>query len=91
MTKKIQKTSARKRRRGKGVKTIAMTGADGGKMKPLSDLLINVPSTDTPRIQEAHITIGHIICEMVEKAIFGEKKRWSASFSPEGWGRAFGA
>lgn len=60
--------------RGKGVKTIAMTGADGGKMKPLSDLLINVPSTDTPRIQEAHITIGHIICEMVEKAIFGEKK-----------------
>ena len=60
--------------REKGVKTIAMTGAGEGRMKPLADLLINVPSTDTPRIQEAHITIGHIICEMVEKAIFGEKK-----------------
>ena len=43
-------------------------------MKDLSDLLINVPSTDTPRIQEAHITLGHIICEFVEAAVFGEKK-----------------
>lgn len=60
--------------RQKGVKTIAMTGATGGKMKDLSDLLINIPSTDTPRIQEAHITVGHIICELVEQEIFGEKK-----------------
>ena len=60
--------------REKGVKTIALTGADGGKMKELADLLINVPSTDTPRIQEAHITVGHIICELVEQAIFGEKQ-----------------
>ena len=60
--------------RQKGVKTIAMTGATGGKMKELSDLLINIPSTDTPRIQEAHITVGHIICELVEQEIFGEKK-----------------
>ncbi|MBR5019913.1 MAG: D-sedoheptulose 7-phosphate isomerase [Bacteroidales bacterium] len=60
--------------REKGVHTIAMTGASGGKMKELADLLINVPSTDTPRIQEAHITVGHIICELVEQIIFGEKR-----------------
>lgn len=60
--------------REKGVRTIAMTGASGGKMKALSDLLINIPSTDTPRIQEAHITVGHIICELVEQAMFGEKE-----------------
>ena len=60
--------------RKKGVRTIAMTGASGGRMKALTDLLINVPSTDTPRIQEAHITVGHIICELVEQIIFGEKR-----------------
>lgn len=60
--------------REKGVRTIAMTGATGGKMKEMADLLINIPSTDTPRIQEAHITVGHIICELVEQAMFGEKK-----------------
>lgn len=53
-----------------GMKTIAFTGATGGKMKALSDILLNVPSTDTPRIQESHITIGHIICEMVEIELF---------------------
>jgi D-sedoheptulose 7-phosphate isomerase len=53
------------------VSTIGLTGANGGKMKELSDLLLNVPSIDTPRIQEAHILIGHIICELVEKNIFG--------------------
>ena len=51
-----------------------MTGATGGRMKALADLLINIPSTDTPRIQEAHITVGHIICELVEQAMFGEKE-----------------
>jgi D-sedoheptulose 7-phosphate isomerase len=51
--------------------TIGFTGAEGGKMKELSDYLINVPSTDTPRIQESHILLGHIICELVEKNIFG--------------------
>lgn len=56
----------------KAITTIAFTGADGGRMHELSRLLINVPSTDTPRIQEAHITIGHIICELVEKEIFGK-------------------
>ncbi len=53
------------------VVTVGFTGAKGGKMKELSDYLINVPSTDTPRIQESHILLGHIICELVEKNIFG--------------------
>ena len=52
---------------------IAFTGATGGLMKEWADILLNVPSTDTPRIQEAHITIGHIICEQVEQQIFGTK------------------
>lgn len=55
-----------------GVITIGMTGASGGKMKEAGDYLINVPSSDTPRIQESHIMIGHIICELVEANIFGK-------------------
>jgi len=53
-----------------GIVTIGFTGALGGKMSELSDVLINVPSTDTPRIQESHILIGHIICELVEAQLF---------------------
>ena len=55
-----------------GIITVGMTGETGGKMKDLCKYLINVPSTDTPRIQEAHIMIGHIICEIVEKELFGK-------------------
>jgi D-sedoheptulose 7-phosphate isomerase len=55
-----------------GVVTVGFTGAEGGKMKPLSDFLINIPSTTTPRIQESHILVGHIICELVEENIFGK-------------------
>lgn len=55
-----------------GVTTIGFTGAKGGKMKDLGDYLINVPSNTTPRIQESHILIGHIICELVEINIFGK-------------------
>ena len=55
-----------------GVKIIAMTGATGGAMKDFADILLNVPSTDTPRIQESHIMIGHIVCELVETAMFGQ-------------------
>ena len=55
-----------------GMITVGMTGADGSGMKQWCDYLIEVPSTDTPRIQEAHITIGHIICEIVENKLFGE-------------------
>ena len=54
----------------KGMITVAFTGASGGKMKADSDFLINVPSTDTPRIQESHIMTGHIICELVEDQYF---------------------
>jgi D-sedoheptulose 7-phosphate isomerase len=53
-----------------GVITIGFTGVTGGVMKALSDHLINVPSSDTPRIQESHIMIGHIICQLVEEKFF---------------------
>lgn len=53
--------------RSQNVITIAMTGLSGGKIALASDFLINVSSSDTPRIQEAHMMLGHIICEMVEK------------------------
>lgn len=56
----------------KGMITIAFTGASGGKLKNLSDYLINIPSDDTPRIQESHITVGHIICQFVEEIYFAE-------------------
>lgn len=56
-----------------GAYTIAMTGCNGGKIASFSDLVINVPSDVTPRIQEAHIMIGHIVCELVEKELFGNE------------------
>ena len=56
--------------REKGMVTIAFTGLTGGTLKALSHHLINVPSTDTPRIQESHIMLGHIICQMVEAEYF---------------------
>ncbi len=51
--------------------TVGFSGETGGKMKAFCHYLINVPSTDTPRIQESHILIGHIICELVEEKYFG--------------------
>jgi len=56
-----------------GMITVAFTGATGGKMKGMVDYLINVPSTDTPRIQESHILLGHIICQLVEEKYFNSK------------------
>jgi D-sedoheptulose 7-phosphate isomerase len=56
--------------REKGVVTIGFTGEGGGKMKELSDILFNVPSKDTPRIQESHILLGHIICQFSESNYF---------------------
>ena len=53
----------------KGAKVIALTGKDGGKLKKLCDILLNIPSNETPRIQEGHRTVIHIICELVEKEI----------------------
>jgi D-sedoheptulose 7-phosphate isomerase len=55
----------------KGILTVGFTGLTGGVMKSTSDFLINVPSTDTPRIQESHIMVGHIICQLVEEKYFG--------------------
>jgi len=54
-----------------GVITVSLTGDSGGQMKEHSDYLLNVPSNDTPRIQESHIMLGHIICELVETTLFG--------------------
>src|SRR5687768_12330587 len=56
--------------RDKKVITVGFTGATGGLLKGLSDYLLNVPSKDTPRIQESHIMIGHIICQLVEAEYF---------------------
>lgn len=56
--------------RDKGIITVGFTGLSGGAMKSLSDYLINIPTTDTPRIQESHIMIGHIICQLVEEKYF---------------------
>ena len=56
--------------RRKGMTTIGFTGEDGGKMREECNFLVNVPSKDTPRIQECHIMIGHIICELVESQYF---------------------
>ena len=56
--------------KAQGMTTVSMTGATGGNMRDASDLLLNVPSKDTPRIQEVHILLGHIICELVERELF---------------------
>ena len=56
----------------KSIETIGFTGVSGGKLKEKSDLLFNVPASDTPRIQECHMLIGHIICQLVEEEIFGK-------------------
>ena len=57
-----------------GVRTIGFMGNDGGKMKECVDIGIIVPSNDTARIQEVHITIGHIICEIIEQDLVNENK-----------------
>ncbi|MBK7039414.1 MAG: D-sedoheptulose 7-phosphate isomerase [Bacteroidetes bacterium] len=54
----------------KNMITIGFTGESGGMMKNISDYLLNVPSNDTPRIQESHIMVGHIICQLVEEKYF---------------------
>ncbi len=57
-----------------GMISVGLTGESGGKMKHICDHLLNAPSSDTPRIQESHITMGHIICELVEASLFNDKK-----------------
>lgn len=58
--------------KAKGISTIAFTGMAGGLLKATADYLVNIPSTDTPRIQESHILIGHIVCQLVEEEYFAE-------------------
>jgi D-sedoheptulose 7-phosphate isomerase len=52
-----------------GMKVVSLTGATGGKLAELSDVLLNVPSTDTPRIQETHLLIEHIFCDCIEQSV----------------------
>lgn len=56
--------------RKRGMITVGLTGNGGGKMREYCDYILDMPSSDTPRIQEAHILVGHIICELVESEIF---------------------
>ena len=60
--------------REKGVISFGLTGRDGGAMRALCDHCLCVPSTETPRIQEAHILIGHTLCAMVEQALFDDPR-----------------
>jgi D-sedoheptulose 7-phosphate isomerase len=62
-----------------GIRTIAFSGRKGGKVKDVAECCICAPSTETPRIQECHILIGHIISEIAEKALFHEKSRAAGS------------
>lgn len=59
--------------KAKGIRIIGMTGADGGKLAKYSDVLLNVPSDSTARIQEMHIPVYHTICAMLESHFFAEK------------------
>jgi D-sedoheptulose 7-phosphate isomerase len=56
-----------------GAHTVALTGSSTGKIKPLADIVLNVPSRDTQRIQEVHITLGHIYCDLIERHLFGRR------------------
>ena len=56
----------------KNILTVALVGKDGGKMAQMADIALIVPSNSTPRIQESHILIGHILCDIIEKEIFSD-------------------
>ena len=56
----------------KNILSVALVGKDGGEMAKMADIALVVPSDSTPRIQESHILIGHIICDIIEKEIFGD-------------------
>lgn len=59
-----------KKAKEQGLRTIGLTGLNGGLMKNFCDYIIKIPSSDVPRIQEGHLLVGHIICEIVEKEMF---------------------
>lgn len=58
--------------RDQGLKTLAVAGRDGGRMAPLADMALIVPATETPRIQEVQLTLGHILCDLVDFLLFPE-------------------
>jgi D-sedoheptulose 7-phosphate isomerase len=58
--------------KAKGITTVALTGRDGGKMAEAADYTLIVPSNETPRIQESHLLIEHMICDAIEKEMFGD-------------------
>jgi D-sedoheptulose 7-phosphate isomerase len=58
--------------KAKGITTVALVGRDGGKMGKIADYAIIIPSDKTPRIQESHLLVEHIICDIIEKEIFGD-------------------
>lgn len=60
--------------RDRGIRVIGLTGQGGGRLRELSDVWLGVPSSDTPRIQEGHIAIGHLLCELAEAAIFPDSR-----------------
>ena len=53
-----------------GMTTIGFTGENGGEMNNLCDIMIKIPSSDTPRVQESHILVGHVICQLIEEELF---------------------
>jgi D-sedoheptulose 7-phosphate isomerase len=55
--------------RDRGLHTLALTGRDGGSMRELVDACVRIPADETPRIQEGHILVAHILCEIVEREI----------------------
>jgi len=59
--------------RSRGLRTIGLTGCGGGKLAPAVDVAVVVPSDDTQRIQESHIAVGHVLCELVEEALFAPR------------------
>ena len=56
----------------KNILTVALVGKDGGEMAKKADIALVIPSDSTPRIQESHILIGHILCDIIEKETFGD-------------------
>ena len=59
--------------RGLGLKTLALSGRDGGPVAAAAEVALTVPSRNTPRIQEVHITLGHVLCDLVDFLLFPEK------------------
>jgi D-sedoheptulose 7-phosphate isomerase len=56
-----------------GLTTVAFTGSGGGMLRDVADFCLEVPSEDTARVQEGHITAGHVMCELIEQTLFGEE------------------